>query len=218
MCATSAGSQLEPVPLAYLQDPHYSSYDINLQVAIKVRTTDHASTYYPWCMMPCCQPACLPLLVFKKPACVVSPLVCLTGPTSCGAGGGLCAAPHQPVELPAPVLGRAAAAGAPQCHRLQHDARRPAGLRHHQVVPRRHPPAAASDESMPTYLGPGRHVMRDARRSVPDPSYCCVGCCPCSGSSDGALGSMLELSWKGSREVGPLPDGSTRKFLKDGDE
>lgn len=29
---------------------------------------------------------------------------------------------------------------------------------------------------------------------------------------------MLELSWKGTREVGPLPDGSTRKFLKDGDK
>lgn len=39
-----------------------------------------------------------------------------------------------------------------------------------------------------------------------------------SGADDSALGSMLELSWKGTREVGPLPDGSTRKFLKDGDK
>lgn len=28
---------------------------------------------------------------------------------------------------------------------------------------------------------------------------------------------MLELSWKGTREV-QLPDGSTRKFLQDNDE
>lgn len=39
-----------------------------------------------------------------------------------------------------------------------------------------------------------------------------------SGADDSALGSLLELSWKGTREVGPLPDGSTRKFLKDGDK
>ena len=37
-----------------------------------------------------------------------------------------------------------------------------------------------------------------------------------SGSDDTALGSMLELSWKGTREV-KLSDGSTRKFLQDGD-
>ena len=28
---------------------------------------------------------------------------------------------------------------------------------------------------------------------------------------------MLELCWQGTREVGPLSDGSMRKFLKDGD-
>jgi fumarylacetoacetase len=38
-----------------------------------------------------------------------------------------------------------------------------------------------------------------------------------SGTDDTALGSMLELSWKGTREVA-LPDGSVRKFLKDGDK
>ena len=35
--------------------------------------------------------------------------------------------------------------------------------------------------------------------------------------TDDALGSMLELSWKGSREV-DLGEGIKRKFLKDGDE
>ena len=29
--------------------------------------------------------------------------------------------------------------------------------------------------------------------------------------------SLLERSWKGSKEIGPLGDGSMRKFLKDGD-
>ncbi|KAH8076532.1 fumarylacetoacetase [Aureococcus anophagefferens] len=38
-----------------------------------------------------------------------------------------------------------------------------------------------------------------------------------SGSAPGAYGSMLELSWMGSRDVGPLADGSTRTFLQDGD-
>jgi len=38
-----------------------------------------------------------------------------------------------------------------------------------------------------------------------------------SGTDPGAYGSMLELSWMGSKEVGPLADGSVRKFLKDGD-
>jgi fumarylacetoacetase len=37
-----------------------------------------------------------------------------------------------------------------------------------------------------------------------------------SGSTDDSLGSMLELSWKGSREV-TFPDKTVRKFLKDGD-
>ena len=38
-----------------------------------------------------------------------------------------------------------------------------------------------------------------------------------SGAAPGAYGSMLELSWMGSRDVGPLADGSTRTFLQDGD-
>ena len=38
-----------------------------------------------------------------------------------------------------------------------------------------------------------------------------------SGDHEGAYGSMLELCWQGTKEVGPLCDGSMRKFLKDGD-
>lgn len=38
-----------------------------------------------------------------------------------------------------------------------------------------------------------------------------------SGTDESSFGSLLELSWKGTKEVGPLPDGTTRKFLQDGD-
>jgi fumarylacetoacetase len=38
-----------------------------------------------------------------------------------------------------------------------------------------------------------------------------------SGQEESAFGSMMELSWKGSREV-DLGNGNVRKFLKDGDE
>jgi fumarylacetoacetase len=38
-----------------------------------------------------------------------------------------------------------------------------------------------------------------------------------SGTDPTSFGSMLELSWKGSRTVGPLADGTHRKFLQDGD-
>ena len=38
-----------------------------------------------------------------------------------------------------------------------------------------------------------------------------------SGTDPSAFGSMLELCWQGTKEVGPLADGSTRKFLRDGD-
>jgi len=37
-----------------------------------------------------------------------------------------------------------------------------------------------------------------------------------SGPSEDSFGSMLELSWKGSKTI-PLNDGTTRKFLQDGD-
>lgn len=38
-----------------------------------------------------------------------------------------------------------------------------------------------------------------------------------SGPDPGSYGSMLELSWKGTRPIA-MPDGSTRTFLNDGDE
>lgn len=38
-----------------------------------------------------------------------------------------------------------------------------------------------------------------------------------SGETDDSLGSMLELSWKGTRTV-ELANNQTRKFLQDGDE
>ncbi|BES94468.1 DUF1969 [Nesidiocoris tenuis] len=38
-----------------------------------------------------------------------------------------------------------------------------------------------------------------------------------SGPDESSYGSMLELCWKGTKPV-PLKDGSTRKFLQDGDE
>jgi fumarylacetoacetase len=34
-CATSAGEQREPLPLPYLRDPEYGSYDIKLEVALR---------------------------------------------------------------------------------------------------------------------------------------------------------------------------------------
>lgn len=37
-----------------------------------------------------------------------------------------------------------------------------------------------------------------------------------SGQAEDSFGSMLELSWKGSKEI-CLSDGDTRKFIKDGD-
>ena len=37
-----------------------------------------------------------------------------------------------------------------------------------------------------------------------------------SGPTEESYGSMLELCWKGTKEV-PLESGETRKFLKDGD-
>ena len=37
-----------------------------------------------------------------------------------------------------------------------------------------------------------------------------------SGPEEGSFGSMLEIAWKGTRPV-EMPDGSTRKFIEDGD-
>ena len=37
-----------------------------------------------------------------------------------------------------------------------------------------------------------------------------------SGNDESAYGSMLELSWKGTKPL-IMPDGSERKFIQDGD-
>ena len=37
-----------------------------------------------------------------------------------------------------------------------------------------------------------------------------------SGPEEGSFGSMLEISWKGTKPV-PMPDGSERRFINDGD-
>ena len=37
-----------------------------------------------------------------------------------------------------------------------------------------------------------------------------------SGNDESAYGSMLELSWKGTKPI-QMPDGSERKFINDGD-
>lgn len=38
ICPTSAGAQTAPAPLPYLQDAHYSSFDITLEVALQPDT------------------------------------------------------------------------------------------------------------------------------------------------------------------------------------
>lgn len=43
-CATSAVEQTQPVPLDYLKDPVYGSYDIDLQVAIQSPAMESAGT------------------------------------------------------------------------------------------------------------------------------------------------------------------------------
>ena len=37
-----------------------------------------------------------------------------------------------------------------------------------------------------------------------------------SGPDEGSFGSMLEISWKGTKPVA-MPDGTERKFIQDGD-
>ena len=38
-----------------------------------------------------------------------------------------------------------------------------------------------------------------------------------SGPDEGSFGSMLEISWRGTKPVS-MPDGSERKFINDGDK
>ena len=119
-CATSAGEQTAPVPLPYLQDPTYSSYDLKLTVEIApaaggaptvVSTSNYRHLYW----------TCKQQLV------------------------------------------------------------------HHSVT--------GCDMRPADLLASGT----------------------ISGADATAFGSMLELCWQGTKEVGPLSDGTTRKFLKDGD-
>lgn len=44
ICPTSAGEQTEPVPLPYLRDPKYASYDIKLEVTLKPKGEEKATT------------------------------------------------------------------------------------------------------------------------------------------------------------------------------
>ena len=119
-CATSAGSQTEPTPLPYLQDPNYSSFDVALNVAITpsggAAATVISRSNYRHMYWTCTQQ-----------------------------------------------------------------------LVHHAVT--------GCDMRPGDLLASGT----------------------ISGTDETAYGSMLELSWQGTKEVGPLCDGSMRKFLKDGD-
>ena len=118
-CATSAGKQEDPVPLPYLQDPSYGSYDIKLEVLIDGDDTTK---------------------------------------------------PH--------TVSRSNFANLYWNVRQQ--------LVHHTVT--------GCDMQPGDLLGSGT----------------------ISGQTQDAFGSMLELCWKGTREV-PLGEEGTRKFLKDGD-
>ena len=119
-CATSAVAQTDPVPLPYLQDPNYTSYNINLEVAIQ--------------------------------------------------GEGM--------ESPAKVCTSNFA-------NLYWNARQ-------QLV---------------------HHAVTGCKMKAGD----LLASGTISGGDETAFGSMLELSWKGSREVKLGDTGQVRKFLKDGD-
>ena len=119
-CATSAGEQTDPVPLDYLRDPDYSSYDVCLSVAITPEGSD--------------KPTVVSTSNFR----------------------------HMYWTAKQQVV-------------------------HHSVTG--------------CNMRPGDLIASGT----------------ISGSDATAYGSLLELCWQGSKEVGPLADGSVRKFLKDGD-
>ncbi|CAB9505920.1 Fumarylacetoacetase [Seminavis robusta] len=119
-CPTSATEQTNPVPLPYLQDPNYSSYDIQLTVAIQSASMSTATT------------------------------ICTSN----------------------------------FCHLYWNPAQQ---LVHHSVTG--------------CVMNPGD----------------LLGSGTISGSTPNSFGSMLELSWKGSRPV-PLSDAESRTFLQDGDK
>jgi len=132
-CATSAGQQDNPVPLPYLVDPNYSSYDISLEVGIKPKQPD-------------------------------------------GDGGGVAAEDDAGGEVS--IVSRS------NFRHLYWSIKQQ--LVHHTVTGCNMKPG--------DLLGSGT----------------------ISGDSPEKFGSMLELSWKGSKEV-PLTGGGVRKFLQDGD-
>jgi fumarylacetoacetase len=116
---TSAGTQSDPVPLPYLQDPEYSSYDIALSVALatSAQTTEH--------------------------------IVC-------------------------------------------------------------------SSNFRNLYWNSAQQLVHHTVSGCVMKAGDLLGSGTISGSSESSFGSMLELSWKGSREV-PVGGGEVRKFLQDGD-
>jgi len=119
---TSAGTQSDPVPLPYLQDPTYSSYDVDLTVALR---------------------------------------------------------PEGDAQAEGHVISRS------NYKNMYWNVKQQ--LVHHTVTG--------------CNMRPGD----------------CYGSGTISGQTPDSYGSMLELSWKGSKPIS-LPDGSERKFLKDGDE
>ena len=178
-CATSAGSQAEPTPLPYLQDPDYSSFDVALEVAITpsggaeptvVSRSNYRHMYWTptqqlvhhavtGCDM--CVPLAYPSILLRPP--VPRPLGLLARASLL----------LQLLQLPPPCR----VCALPLTHAL--------ALRTHLLAHRRAGDLLASGTI--------------------------------SGADESAYGSMLELCWQGTKDVGPLCDGTTRKFLKDGD-
>ena len=64
----------------------------------------------------------------------------------------------------------------------------------------------------PPRPAPAHHASNGCNLEVGD--LCASG--PISGPTPDSLGSLLELAWRGTRPL-PLPDGSERSFLLDGD-
>ena len=121
-CSTSAGeSQTEPTPLAYLQDPSYSSYDIELTVAL-------------------------------------TPPVAAAEPTT-----------------------------------------------------------ISTSNYKYMYWTPKQQLVHHAVTGCDMQPADLLASGTISGADPTAYGSLLELCWRGTREVGPLSDGTMRKFLRDGD-
>jgi fumarylacetoacetase len=59
-------------------------------------------------------------------------------------------------------------------------------------------------------------IRSEKPQLTPAPAGDLLGSGTISGPDEASRGSMLEISWKGTKQV-DMPDGSIRKFLKDGD-